>query len=359
MLTIALCTWNRSKVLEKALHAFTQLVRPAGLHWEVVVVDNNSTDDTGDVLAAFQGRLPLRPVCEPTPGASHARNRAVSEARGEAMLWTDDDAVVDPGWMTSYAQALAANPGVALFGGPIEPLFEVPPPAWLVGGWDSVAGALCHQGSGTCSDRPRLGSCALRAELRSPDRGAPAVSIRHDTGANPGWEHPRGGNRAHSCGPRCRSPRPVGAGRPSETSGASLQTDGQLPATLLRRVGVDRGTGIGAVARSSAVRIPSLAVAARGDEGSHLPMAPAHAAGTQLGAGHDGGVGCLGHAQGRGAPVIAPGPAASAVLAVWPGVESHKYLQLFHQALRRKGVAWFDGTWPLTDQGRARGSQRD
>jgi glucosyl-dolichyl phosphate glucuronosyltransferase len=141
MLTIALCTWNRSTVLEKALHALTEMVRPAGLSWEVIVVDNNSTDDTGGVLARFQDRLPLRPVREATPGASHARNRAVSEARGEAILWTDDDAIVDPDWLAAYAQALTASPGVALFGGPIRPLFEVPPPAWLVEGWDSVSGA--------------------------------------------------------------------------------------------------------------------------------------------------------------------------------------------------------------------------
>ena len=48
--------------------------------------------------------------------------------------------------------------------------------------------------------------------------------------------------------------------------------------------------------------------------------------------------------------MTAPGTPSSAVLAVWPGVESHKYLQLFHQALRRRGVAWFDGPWPVTNQ---------
>ena len=47
--------------------------------------------------------------------------------------------------------------------------------------------------------------------------------------------------------------------------------------------------------------------------------------------------------------MTASGPPSSAVLAVWPRVESHKYLQLFHQALRRRGVAWFDGTWPHTN----------
>jgi len=47
--------------------------------------------------------------------------------------------------------------------------------------------------------------------------------------------------------------------------------------------------------------------------------------------------------------MTASGPAAAAVLAVWPRVDSHKYLQLFHQALRRKGVAWFEGPWPLTN----------
>lgn len=132
--TVAICTWNRSKLLDQTLARMRELAVPARLEWEVLVVDNNSTDDTRAVLErhAAAGALPLRHTVEARQGHSHARNCAVAAARGELLVWTDDDVLVEPDWLTEYAKARAAFPGAAFFGGQIVPWYEVPPPGWAV-----------------------------------------------------------------------------------------------------------------------------------------------------------------------------------------------------------------------------------
>src|SRR3954454_24769386 len=99
LISIAIPTWNRSAVLRKTLEHLTLLEPVDGVEWELLVVDNNSTDDTPKVLAEFADRLPLRALHEPIPGKSSAANLAVREARGEYILWSDDDVFVDPDWL--------------------------------------------------------------------------------------------------------------------------------------------------------------------------------------------------------------------------------------------------------------------
>jgi glycosyltransferase involved in cell wall biosynthesis len=139
--TVAICTWNRSAVLAQNLAAMTELAVPRGVEWELLVVNNNCTDATDDVLAQFTGRLPLRRCFQPMPGLSHARNMAVAEATGDYIIWTDDDTIVEPGWLAAYSEAFAAWPGAALFGGPIEPWFPNPPPPWITAVWKKIANA--------------------------------------------------------------------------------------------------------------------------------------------------------------------------------------------------------------------------
>lgn len=109
----------------------TELVIPAGVDWELLVVDNNSSDDTPVVLQDFMSRLPLRCIAELRPGVSYARNTAVAQARGSYMLCTDDDVLVDRHWLEAYVEAFARYGDAAAFGGPILPWFEGEPPQWL------------------------------------------------------------------------------------------------------------------------------------------------------------------------------------------------------------------------------------
>lgn len=131
LLTVAICTWNRAALLAQTLRQLVCLSIPPGVEWELLVVDNNSTDTTPSVLASFRDRLPLRPVREQRQGKSHALNRAAEEARGNYILWTDDDVLVDPGWLAAYHAAFLRWPEAGIFGGYIEAAFAGSPPSWL------------------------------------------------------------------------------------------------------------------------------------------------------------------------------------------------------------------------------------
>jgi len=139
LISVALCTWNRSALLRKALQEFTHLEPASGVEWEVLVVDNNSTDETPDVLAEFVTRLPLRSLHEPSAGKSNAANLAVREARGDYILWTDDDVLVASDWLREYVAAFQRYPDADVFGGRIDPWFEGTPPRWLAEGFGAVA----------------------------------------------------------------------------------------------------------------------------------------------------------------------------------------------------------------------------
>lgn len=129
--SVAICTWNRSQLLRRTLEQMCCLVTPTDLEWELILVDNNSTDDTRQVAEQFVGRLPIRYVFEPKQGLSHARNHAVQEAQGDYILWMDDDVLVDEGWMQAYVDGFRKYPEATFFGGPIEAWFEGEPPEWL------------------------------------------------------------------------------------------------------------------------------------------------------------------------------------------------------------------------------------
>lgn len=147
-ITVAICTWNRCALLKETLEHVTRLVIPRGIEWELLVVNNNSTDSTEEVLTTFAARLPLRVVMEAEPGLSNARNRAVHEATGDYILWTDDDVLVDERWMAAYCEAFVSWPEAAIFGGNIKPWFEGTPPEWLVRVWPQVASAYASRDLG-------------------------------------------------------------------------------------------------------------------------------------------------------------------------------------------------------------------
>src|SRR4051794_31877580 len=111
-ITIAICTWNRCELLRQTLQRLTEIDAPADASWEVLVVDNNSSDATQAVARAFHGRLPLRVSFEAQPGTSNARNRALAEAHGEYIAWIDDDVLVSFGWLTGVVDATRRHPAV-------------------------------------------------------------------------------------------------------------------------------------------------------------------------------------------------------------------------------------------------------
>lgn len=130
-ITVAICTWNRSKLLAQTLTSLCEVHIPTDVEWEVIVVDNNSDDETRSVCEQFMGPLPLRYVFEPKQGKSYALNRAVNMANGEYIVWTDDDVLLSPSWIEHYANAFNSDAEYAFWGGPVEPYFSTHPPSWL------------------------------------------------------------------------------------------------------------------------------------------------------------------------------------------------------------------------------------
>lgn len=131
--SIVVCTRNNASLLRDCIVSILadRSVTPR----EIVVVDNGSTDDTAAVVAEFataQDNVAVRHVIEPIVGLSHARNRGVAEARGELVLFTDDDVLAAPGWVDAVAAGFD-DPEVGAVGGRIVPDWPVAPPAWLNG----------------------------------------------------------------------------------------------------------------------------------------------------------------------------------------------------------------------------------
>ena len=132
LVTVAICTRNRRRALERTLETLAAIESPPSLSWELLVVDNRSEDDTAKSIASFAHELPLRMLVESRVGLSHARNAAIAAARGEYIVWIDDDVLVDPGWLRAYHDAFRNHPDVAFFGGPIVPELDGTPPSWLL-----------------------------------------------------------------------------------------------------------------------------------------------------------------------------------------------------------------------------------
>jgi glycosyltransferase involved in cell wall biosynthesis len=129
---VVLSTYNRSRLLRRALeHLLDQ--RLDGLSFEILVVDNNSSDGTATVVERLAEQAParLRYLFEPAQGISHARNAGIRQARAPIVAFTDDDVCAPPDWVASLARAFEEYPGAQVVGGRVLPMWPTEPPAWL------------------------------------------------------------------------------------------------------------------------------------------------------------------------------------------------------------------------------------
>lgn len=128
--SVLIATRDRAASLARTLETLASQVCP-GLEWEVLVVDNGSRDGTAGVLEDFAAKLPLVALSEPRAGKNRALNRALGVARGELLVFTDDDVLLEPGWLAELVGASLRWPALAVFGGPIEPVFPPQTPEWI------------------------------------------------------------------------------------------------------------------------------------------------------------------------------------------------------------------------------------
>jgi glucosyl-dolichyl phosphate glucuronosyltransferase len=131
-ISVIVSTYNRADILRTTLETLSNLVVPVDLTWELLIVDNNSTDSTRAVVQHFAqtANFPVRYLFEEVQGKSAALNRAVGEARGEIIAFTDDDVVADPHWLSNLERTFDECDCSAV-GGRVVPLWGHAKPDWL------------------------------------------------------------------------------------------------------------------------------------------------------------------------------------------------------------------------------------
>ena len=130
--SIIICTYNRAGLLAQTLKSLEQLDVPTSVVWEVLVVDNNSSDSTRDVVTDYvqSGKLQVRYVFESRQGLGYARNRGINESKADILVFTDDDVLLDPHWLKILMETFERY-DCAGVGGRIFAKWDFPKPGWL------------------------------------------------------------------------------------------------------------------------------------------------------------------------------------------------------------------------------------
>lgn len=155
-LSIIICTYNRSQSLGKTLESLERMIVAEGIDWEVLVVDNNSKDETRELLEKFRrrGTLNLKYLFEAMQGKSYALNTGLKQARGEIVAFADDDVLMDKEWLVAVIKAIQQYQDYDGFGGRIVSLWETRLPEWLAitGEYNSLRGTGFLRDDG-CNDK--------------------------------------------------------------------------------------------------------------------------------------------------------------------------------------------------------------
>lgn len=129
-ITVLLATHNGAATLPRVLEGYGAFRDVAG--WELIVVDNASTDRTSAILCSFRTALPITVLSAPSPGKNKALNIGLEAADGDLVVFTDDDSIPSRGFVDAWRSVALNTPDAALFGGRIEPVFETSHPSWLL-----------------------------------------------------------------------------------------------------------------------------------------------------------------------------------------------------------------------------------
>lgn len=185
--SVIIPTYNRSHSLARALRSLNELDFPRD-QWEVVVVDNNSTDDTKQIAEATRSSmaLNLKYVREERLSFTVARHTGGAAAEGDILLYIDDDVTVETGWMKAVIEGFQYDPKIGMVGGPIKPIFEVDPPEWVLK-MDGIWLSLFDCGNET---REVLGvpgpNLCIRKSVLAEVGGFPADTIGVEAEGKPG-----------------------------------------------------------------------------------------------------------------------------------------------------------------------------
>jgi len=132
-ISVIIPTLNRCETLKNAIASAQGQTWPAD-QYEIIVVDNGSTDGTSHSVERLEkeSKTLIRVIHEPLLGLHNARHAGARAAKGEVLMFTDDDATFEPDWVRAYAEAFAKYPEMMAAGGPVRPFWETQPPQWLL-----------------------------------------------------------------------------------------------------------------------------------------------------------------------------------------------------------------------------------
>jgi len=132
LVSIVICTFNRAEILDRCLNSLKDYEAPS-YSLELLIVDNNSSDNTQEIVTRFkegiQNRFPVEYLVEPTVGLSHARNKGVSEAQSPWIFFLDDDAMITAHFYTELERCIKAE--YDAFTGVFDPYYIGDKPSWL------------------------------------------------------------------------------------------------------------------------------------------------------------------------------------------------------------------------------------
>ncbi len=154
MISIILCTYNRASLLAKTIRSILDCA-VSNINYELLIVDNNSTDNTKDVILSFNDNH-VRYIFEPNQGLSNARNRGIKESQGNMLIFTDDDVIVDRNWIKSIYNCFIQHPDCIAVGGRILPDFtDVKVPKWIKDNYREFPGPIVsHDYGEDCFEYP-------------------------------------------------------------------------------------------------------------------------------------------------------------------------------------------------------------
>lgn len=128
--TVLICTHNREAWLGQAIDSVLKTTSHE-IDYEILIVDNASTDGTKALVEPYLGQNPVRYIYEPKLGLSNARNTGNANAFGEFVVYLDDDGEAAPGWLEGFLKAFEQHPEASGVGGRIVPKFHGKEPAWM------------------------------------------------------------------------------------------------------------------------------------------------------------------------------------------------------------------------------------
>ncbi len=132
LISLIICTYNREKFLADSLNSIAAQ-DAAKEYFELIIVNNNSTDSTDEIVKQFireHPALSITYVTEMAQGLSHARNRGIREAKGQYVSFIDDDAIAEPDFVSGLLRFFEARPDAVAVGGPILAKYESQAPRW-------------------------------------------------------------------------------------------------------------------------------------------------------------------------------------------------------------------------------------